>query len=288
MTGYRTIDAPDEWAPHLTAWITSLRLRDLSPGTIELRDYQMRRISTALGKPPIEVTLDDLTTYLGSALIDNRWNAATARSHRNAIRSFYQWAAKTKRIAEDPSADLPAIAAPPRNPKPVPEDDFRAALAKADPTVRMMVRLSGELGLRRAEVAGVHIDHILDQDGLKVLRVLGKGRKIRHLPLPDRLAADLIDHITIRGKDGWAFPSTMGGHLTPHWVGTKVSAVLPPGYTMHKLRHRAATQAHRASGDLLLVSEMLGHSTVATTQIYVQPDYSRLRQIVSGLGVEAS
>lgn len=274
-----TVVTPVEWEQPLAAFAANLRLRDVSPGTLELRVSHLRRFARDTGIAPFEVTLDDLTTYLGS----RQWKNETSRAFRSSLRVFYAWAVKSKRILESPAEDLPQIKPGGRNPKPVSEEDFKAALMTADPKARMMVRLAGDLGMRRAEVAQVHADDILQTADGYLLRILGKGRKERHVPMPTAIAEELLTLIAKSGG-GYAFPSPEGGHLSPHWVGSIVSRLLPPEYTMHKLRHRAATQAHRKSGgDLLLTSNLLGHASVATTQIYVAPDYSRLREIVEGI-----
>ena len=97
------------------------------------------------------------------------------------------------------------------------------------------------------------------------------------------LAAELLHWIESRGG-GYAFPAPDGGHLTPHWVGTKVTRVLPAGFTMHKLRHRALTRAYAMSKDILLTSKLAGHSSVNTTsQYYVAADLAQLRALVEGL-----
>jgi integrase/recombinase XerC len=72
---------------------------------------------------------------------------------------------------------------------------------------------------------------------------------------------------------GWLFPAwPAGGHLTAHYVGKLVAAALPAGWSMHKLRHRFATRAYRASGNLRAVQTLLGHSSVATTERYAAVD----------------
>lgn len=270
---------PEEWVAPIAAFAASLKLRDLSPQTIAMREYHLRRVARQVSAHPFDVTLDDLTTWMGS----QEWKNETARAVRSSLRTFYQWAVKTGRVKESPAEELPQIRPGGRNPHPVPEDDFHTAIAEADPRARMMVRLAGDLGMRRAEVSQLHRDDLVETDEGYLLTILGKGRKVRHIPMPETLAADLLAYIDSVGG-GYAFPAPGGGHLSPHWVGTIVTKLLPAGYTMHKLRHRAATQAHRKSGgDLLLTSNLLGHSSVATTQIYVAPDYSRLRSIVEGI-----
>lgn len=157
----------------------------------------------------------------------------------------------------------------------------------AEPRVQMMVRLAGELGLRRAEIAAVHANDLVEDPAVGwLLTVTGKGRKVRILPVPDRLASDLAAHIAAVGGR-WAFPARRSrDHLSPRWIGDLVARRLPPGVTTHKLRHRAATQLQRISGgDLALTSELLGHSSLDTTLIYVEPDFAKLRQVLELIAI---
>jgi integrase len=105
------------------------------------------------------------------------------------------------------------------------------------------------------------------------LRIPGKGGKTRLVPLDVDLADMLL------AKQGYAFPGKIDGHLSPAYVSRVVSKVLPDGVTAHKLRHRFATRAYRGSNsNLRAVQELLGHSSIATTQVYVSVDADELRQ----------
>lgn len=94
--------------------------------------------------------------------------------------------------------------------------------------------------------------------------------------MPDGLAAAL--RATCDG--GWAFPSDRGGHLTPAHVSRLVGRLLPPGVTMHSLRHRFATRAYAVATDLLTVQALLGHASPSTTLRYVQLPDDGLRRTV--------
>ena len=290
---------PLSWICPITDFIAVYSNRGHAPSSVEIRRYQLCRFARDIAKPPYEVTAEDLERNVGEHLKSGQWKAETARAMRSTHRVFYEWAHKTGRMPHNPAGELAQIKPGDRNPKPVSEDAFHAAVTResftltiagkpsraySDPAlIRMALRISGELGLRRAEVAQIHRDHILETADGYELKVLGKGSKTRFLPLLSTLHADLVAHIDARGG-GFAFPSrrSPSGHLSPHWLGTLVSNALPEGYTMHKLRHRFATQMYRR-GDLLMASELLGHSNIGTTQIYVLPDRTRHRTIMGSL-----
>ena len=271
---------PSTWQEAIDDWVTVMRARRMSPQTIGLRSYHLRRIGMDVEPGPWTITAGQLRAW-GAA---KRWSPETHRSVISSIRTFYAWAVAAGRTDVDPSVELSHWPSGPRNPKPVSEADYAAALAAADPRIRLMIRLSGALGLRRGEVSMVHRnDLVRDGDGFW-LTVHGKGDKVRVVPIAASLAQDLAAFIREQGKSGYAFPSAGGGHLSAHWVGTLVSRNLPHEFTMHKLRHRALTQAYRASKDIVLTARLAGHASVVTTQsYYVQADYERMRMVAEQL-----
>lgn len=147
----------------------------------------------------------------------------------------------------------------------------------ADDRVLLMLRLAAELGLRRGEIARVHADDLGADLFGATLRVRGKGARERVIPVSAGLAA----LIRLRAREGWLFPGDDHGHLSPRWVGRLMGRVLPDGWTPHTLRHRFATRAYSASSDVVSVSRLLGHASVATTQRYVATDHERLRRVAA-------
>lgn len=103
------------------------------------------------------------------------------------------------------------------------------------------------------------------------LVVVGKGDVQRLVPLEDDLAAEIMAY------GGWVFPGRWSGHVEASYVGKHLSALLGDGWTAHSLRHRYATVTYEATHDLLLVSKLLGHASLETTQRYVAMPDDRLR-----------
>lgn len=136
-----------------------------------------------------------------------------------------------------------------------------------------MILLATFGGLRRSEIARVHADDV--EDGFLI--VTGKGGRRRFVPIHPVLAPHL-EVVRIRG--GWAFPGRFAGHCHPDHVGKHLARLLGSGWTGHTLRHRFATEAYRGSRDLRAVQELLGHASVATTQIYVGLDTEALTNAV--------
>lgn len=108
------------------------------------------------------------------------------------------------------------------------------------------------------------------------LRVTGKGGHVRMVPLPEDLSA------LIRNRPpGWVFPSSHGGHLTPHHLGKLITRWLPGDLTTHTLRHRCGTVAYAATRDLRAVQELLGHAKPETTAIYTAVPDGAVRAAVA-------
>lgn len=162
-------------------------------------------------------------------------------------------------------------------PRPIPEDRLRDGLRAAEGRTWLILRLAAEAGLRRGEIAQVHASDLsLDVLGWSLL-VHGKGERERVVPL----SKDLASAVRLRCAGGWMLPGAIGGHLSARRVGELAGEVLPAPWTLHTLRHRFATRAHDASGDLVAVSRLLGHASVATTQRYVATDAARLRAVAA-------
>jgi integrase len=138
-----------------------------------------------------------------------------------------------------------------------------------------MATLAAECGLRRAEVAGLHHDDLgRDLIGWSLI-IHGKGGRQRVVPVNTALARRLQAYC----PGGYVFPGNDNGHLSPDCVGRLISRLMPDGWTMHKLRHRFATRGFDGTHNLLAVSEVLGHSSVATTQRYTAITMTDVRAV---------
>jgi integrase len=144
----------------------------------------------------------------------------------------------------------------------------------------LILRLAAEAGLRRTEISRLHFRDLTDSVRGAELLVHGKGGKKRVIPISDSLA-DLIrsgaGHTPGSSATGWLFPNGAGQHLAPYTVGVLASRVLSDGWTLHTLRHRFATRAYGGSRNLRAVQELMGHSSIATTERYLAVDGDEIR-----------
>jgi len=205
---------------------------------------------------------DDLITYLGS----QGWGASTVHVARSTLRGFYFWAFNVAKIVdEDPTVLLPSTRPRAGGPRPAPEAAIAAGMKGSDTRVQLMIRLGSQMGLRCCEIARAHTGD-LRQDllGDWVMKIRGKGDRTRDVPVPARLALELLTR-----DPGFLFPGNVDGHLSAAYVSKLLSRALPAGVTAHMLRHRFASHAYEgAERDIRAVQELLGHSNVATTQTY--------------------
>jgi integrase/recombinase XerC len=153
---------------------------------------------------------------------------------------------------------------------------------------RAVLELLYATGIRVSELCGLDVD---DVDGdRRVVRVLGKGRKERAVPygVP---AGRALDEWLSRGRPRWVRPSSgpalvlgaRGGRIDPRTVRSVVHGRLgevpgAPDLGPHGLRHSTATHLLEGGADLRSVQELLGHATLATTQIYTHVSIERLRK----------
>jgi integrase/recombinase XerC len=244
-----------------------------------------------------EVELDDLRGWLAQQ--SRRSGAARASVARRAAsaRSFFTWATRSGRITIDPSVRLVA----PRRTRHLPgvlrqaeatELMHVAAIAAddADPISardRAMVELLYASGLRVSELAGCDVDDVDLATG--VVRVMGKGGKERVVPFgrpaAEALRAWAAYRPTLAKPDSGAalFIGRRGRRVDPRQVREVVHRLLgqvdgAPDLAPHGLRHSAATHLLEGGADLRTVQELLGHASLATTQIYTHVSADRLRR----------
>ena len=271
------ISAPVPWRRSIEGWTDTLRAAGLSAQTIKSRRYKMVHLAALLmPSGPEDVTTEQIV----QAFARQQWKPETRKAYRNTISSFFRWLHKSGRRSDDPSLDVPRVKKPHAHPRPCPDRYITAAMQRATPSEKLMVRLGAECGLRRGEIARVHSDDVVADSAGRSLIVRGKGDKQRIVPLPDDLAGIVMD------ARGYLFPGRFGGHVEESYIGDHVSHLLPAGYAAHTLRHRFATTAYAATHDLFVVAELLGHESMETTEHYVAMPDGRLREATAAVRLD--
>lgn len=156
-------------------------------------------------------------------------------------------------------------------PRPISEPDLAVAIDQADRLMAAWLTLAAYAGLRCAEIAGLVRSDVIEADHL--LRIMGKGRKERLVPMGDKVAAALDAYGLPRR--GPVFTRPRGSAYPPAMVSREIAIYLESrgiDATAHQLRHRFGTRAYRASRDLRLVQELMGHGSPVVTAGYAAWD----------------
>lgn len=246
-----------------------------SAGTIRQRIGDIDRFSRHCPNL-FDVTTEDLVQYLGVGAESANWRPEYLKKIRASFRSFYRWAHQSGRIDTDPAYGLSPVTVPRPLPHPTPEVVVLAAFAGASPSVQAMILLAATEGLRRSEIAALHPRN---RHG-DAIRFVGKGSRERIVPLDQLTLAALVGLETLQGRDSYYFPGRFGGHLHASTVYRWVTQCTP-GWTLHSLRHRAATIGYSGTKDLRATQELLGHASPATTQIYTAVAFADIQAVVT-------
>ncbi|ACV79448.1 tyrosine recombinase XerC [Nakamurella multipartita] len=263
-----------------------------------------------------DLTLPVLRSWLARQRTTGAARATLAR-RAAAARSFCAWAHRTGRLPQDVGArlaapradktlpavlradqahqmlDAPAVSAPDQSPDTgtgtgtgTGTSAVEQAMARRDQAILELLYASG---IRVSELTGLNLDAI--DRHRRVIRVLGKGNKQRTVPfgLPaDRALGDWLDRgrpVLADDESGAAvFLGRRGRRIDPRAVRTLVhrrTAAVDgaPEIAPHGLRHTAATHLLEGGADLRTVQELLGHASLATTQIYTHVSTERLAAI---------
>ena len=244
----------------LTCYSTYLTAAGHPPGTIEQYTGWPRRLLRDTAKTADRITTETIIGWLAA----HEWAPNTRRKCVQGLRLFFGWVRTSGLRLDDPTTPIKPVRGAASIPRPTPQDVYEAALGAQTGDDRWRLRLAAETGLRRAELAAVHSDDVTRGVLGYLLWVDGKGRRQRHVPLPDDLAS------WIRSRRGHVWPSPRGGHMIPSAVGKRYRRMLGGSWTTHTLRHRYATLAYAATHDIEAVRALLGHDSVRTTQVYIQ------------------
>ena len=210
----------------------------------------------------------------------------------SAWRAYYRWLAKRGAIAADPCDGLRAPKQPRTLPKALSVDQV-AALLDASPDDELetrdkaMFELFYSSGLRLSELATLDADGVDFASG--TVTVTGKRSKTRTVPVGNKAAAALCEWLEERGsialpEERALFVSRRGTRLAVRSIERRLGRwATKQGLGLHvhphMLRHSFASHLLQSSGDLRAVQEMLGHSNIATTQIYTHLDFQHLAKV---------
>lgn len=291
------MEVPPGWQALIEDYATHLSAeRGLSAHTVRAYECDLRELAGYAKVPAGQVTLSRLRAWLG-AMTDDGAATSTVQRRVACVRGFFDWAEREGHLSANPAERLKGPRRQRALPKVLPGAAVADSLAgaeahaqeSADPVALRdlaMMELLYSSGLRVSELCSVRVGDI-DRDR-RAITVLGKGGKERTVPLglPALRAIEAWlarRHELCTPASGDAlFLGARGGPLDPRVarraVHAATAAEAPGGVGPHALRHAMATHLIEGGADLRSVQEMLGHASVATTQIYTHVTADRLRE----------
>jgi integrase/recombinase XerD len=278
--------------------------RGLAANSVESYWRDLRRYSgflEDLGRDSLaDVTTIDVTEFLISLREGDRPLATSSAARALiAVRGMHAFARTRGLAPDDPARDVTPPSPPMRLPKAIPLADVERLLEAVhgdDPRSlrdRALLEFLYGTGARISEATGLDVDELqLDDD--PVVRLIGKGEKHRIVPVGS-YAVSALEAYLVRGRPALAaasrrvtvepavFLNARGGRLTRQGAwGILVAGASRAGLddvSPHTLRHSFATHLLDGGADIRVVQELLGHSSVTTTQIYTLITVDRLREV---------
>ena len=242
-----------------------------------------------------KIKLSDLYAFLNYMNNERKDQPATRARKVACLRSFFKYAwSKARIIPENPAAELESPKLTKKLPKYLELEESKALLDAIDGEFKerdyCMITLFLNCGMRLSELVGINVSDIRED----TLAVLGKGSKERTIYLNDACLDAISRYLNVRpeyAEPNGARPlflSKRKQRISPKTVQYTVkkyiraAALDPTKYSTHKLRHTAATLMYTMGGvDIRSLQEILGHESVATTEIYTHINNARLKDAVS-------
>ena len=268
-------------------------VRNLSANTASSYKRDLIKLSTFLESLKISsysnISNETCTGWIGSLYASNN-NPRSIQRHLSSAKGFFKFLKKNYLIDTSPFELINAPKTPSYLPDVLsPEDVEQLLNFKPCDALEIrdlsIVELMYSSGLRVSETANINLDDF--EEEMTFLRVLGKGSKTRLVPL-GRYAVNAINNwVKERSKyseeSSALFINLKGSRLSVRSIQLRLKRLatkqgLPPVHP-HMLRHSFATHMLESSGDLRTIQELLGHSSLSTTQIYTKLDYQHLVKI---------
>lgn len=268
-----------DWEQTLSDFATHQRSQRLQPKTIANREETLRKIARLTRRGPDAVSTEDLERVLARLhpRTGEPLSPGTMQSERSYMQTFFKWMKKSGRRKDNPAKDLAKIKVPRRRPRPLRIDQIEDMLETGIYSrTRDIITIAAFTGLRLGEVVKIRGEDV-DLIG-RTIRSTRKGNLDHRVGLPDAL----LEIAERYPRKGWWFPSPYpnrqfpngDGHILMKSASDRVSKAIraagieDPRITGHSLRHWLATTLLREGVPIRVVQEMLGHASLATTQLY--------------------
>jgi integrase/recombinase XerD len=250
-----------------------LKLRGFSPLTVRNYHFFVDKFMKRINKSPEQLTQDDVKIYL-SELFDNK-SKNTVMLAAAALKFFY---------GEILKKDFEQIRMPKKD-KPLPEvltkEEVRRLIDSADTNKsKLIISTLYSTGLRVSELVNLKVDDLSLTENTGWVR-RGKGAKDRIFMLSSQLSKDLDEYLKGRNH---SFVFSKDSPLTTRNIqkiikSTKSRAGINKKVTPHTLRHSFATHLLEQGTDIRIIQQMLGHSSLSTTQVYAHVSTDMIKKV---------
>lgn len=287
----------------LDRFLTYIRAeRRYSEATSTAYGRDIRRFFNDLGIDeqafdPHLTTPDDIRKWIVK-LTGEGLSPASVNRMTSSLRSFFRWLRKTGAVEKDPFLRIGQQRMPSKLPSYVPEPQMRSLIEQpvADTFENernaLIIILFYATGMRLAELVGIRRSDF--SDGFANLRIIGKGNKERVVPLIEYARARVQAHIErikaeniCIAEDNFLFLTVGGGVLSRTAIyrivrGELERAGVQGKRSPHVLRHTFATHMLADGADMREIQEVLGHTSLAATQVYTHNSIARLKEVYRG------
>ena len=269
------------------------QVKNLSKNTISAYERDLKKLAKFIDDLNL-TNYSEINNEICSAWIGNLYsqdnNPRSIQRHLSSAKGFFRFLKKNNLIESSPFELVSAPKSPSNLPEVLsPEDVEQLLNFKPSSLIEIrdmaIIELMYSSGLRVSEAVNVNMDDF--EEDMTFLRILGKGAKTRIVPL-GKFALNAINNWIIERekiitKSEALFLNSKGTRLSIRSVQLRLKKMatkqgLPPVHP-HMLRHSFATHMLESSGDLRTIQELLGHSSLSTTQIYTKLDYQHLVKI---------
>ncbi|GCD76926.1 integrase [Thermaurantimonas aggregans] len=269
----------------LKNYIRQLQLKAYSANTIRVYVGEFVRFLIIIkSHPAASFTAERIKDYLLYVLKKRKLSESSLNSVVNALKFYYEQVLGQKKMF----IEIPRPKSKKSLPKVLSKKEIKLLFSAVEnPKHRLMLEMCYGMGLRVSEIIGIKLHHINSADS-RVLIEHAKGKKDRYVPLPERVKSQLAEYYNAYRPEAWLFEGAPGRQYSARSVQMVFKKAMHTAgifrqVSVHGLRHSYATHLLEAGADIRVLQELLGHSSVRTTQIYTHVTDEALRRIQSPL-----
>jgi integrase/recombinase XerC len=264
--------------------------RDVSAHTLRAYKEDLKLFSGAVKSSIKNISHNDVRAFVAEQISGHK--KTTAGRRLASVRSFFRFLYREGYVNANPAKLVPTPKLPATLPRFLSVDDV-FSLVETPKEIgftyirdRSILELLYSSGLRVSEIAGLNIDDISVKEGL--VKVRGKGKKERMVPVGkkavDAIRNYMVERVLLKKKENALFLNKNGSRLTDRTIrrivvkyarAIGISGKIGP----HTLRHTFASHLLQGGADLRVIQELLGHSSLSTTQKYTHLDITHLMEI---------